>query len=66
MYICKKYIQNCRFGDPLQNPMGSKMAAKIDQVAPKGSNNLNPWRHIRDPGFHETIEITVPLGQRGF
>ena len=30
-----------RFWDPLQNPMGSKMAPKIDQWAPKGVKKAN-------------------------
>ena len=32
----------CHFGDPLQNPMGAKMAPPIDQVAPKCPQHLFP------------------------
>ena len=60
------FSNNGRFWDPLRNPMGSKMALQIDQWAPKGANNLIVQRHFRDPGFHETMVIKVPLGHRGF
>ena len=38
------YVDLCwkmRFWDPLQNPMGSKMAPKIDQWVPKGVKKAN-------------------------
>ena len=60
------FSKNGRFWDPLRNPMGSRMSPKIDQVAPNIAKNLTSWRHIRDPGFHETIVILVPLEHRGF
>ena len=60
------FSNNGRFLDPLRNPKGSKMAPQIDQWAPKGANNLIVQRHFRDPSFHETMVINVPLGHRGF
>ena len=62
------FFKNGRFGDPLRNPMGPKMAPQIDHVAPNIAiaKKLIPRGHIRDPGFHETIVITVPLGHRVF
>ena len=59
-------FQKWSFWGPLQNPMGAKMAPQIDQAAQTIAKNLIVQRHLRDPGFHETIVITVPLGHRGF
>ena len=36
-----RFCPKIRFGDPLQNPVGCKMAPKITQVAPKGSQKAS-------------------------
>ena len=63
LYIFSKMVD---LGAPIRNPMGVKMATKIDQAAPTIAKNLIVQRQLRDPGFHETMVITVPLGHRGF
>ena len=60
------FFKNCRFGDPLQNPMGSERAQKNDQWAPEGGKKHKLLAHFCAPCFHETIVITVPLRHRGF
>ena len=51
--------------DPPWNPAGSKIAPKIRLVAPKAGKNkflaLTFARLFRDPVFHETTVILVPL-----
>ena len=65
LIVLSVFILNDRFGDPLKNPMGAKIASKK-------KNNINHGfsmiikQFCFEPCFHETIEITVPLGHRGF
>ena len=43
------FSKTCRFGDPLQNPMGSKMAPKNDQATAKRRKSRSPPAPKRVP-----------------
>ena len=42
LIIFRTCFKNCRFWDPLQNPVGAKMATQIDQVPPKHPKSRSP------------------------
>ena len=50
------FFKDGRFGDPLQNPMGVKMVAKISQVVPQWHRQVYRAPFFFKPCFHETIK----------
>ena len=53
-YLIFNVYQNCRFGDPLQNPMGAKIGPQIDnalQIVKKFHEIFRRWRVLFATSF---------------
>jgi hypothetical protein len=60
------FFQKWSIGGPPSKSDGVQNGTKIRQVVPKCWKRIIPQRLFRDPAFHETTVILVPLGPSVF